>query len=106
LKNELADGKLAQEKAQIDIETLSRAVEDMKKTADQLASQVPSLETHMKNLNDKITDLNAKLCANELSLEQTTNTKDDFQHQSTRLMKKLEGNYSSSHRLSFIPLFY
>jgi outer membrane murein-binding lipoprotein Lpp len=50
----------------------------MKNTADQLASQVPSLETHVKNLNDKITDLNAELRANELRLERTTTTKDDF----------------------------
>jgi hypothetical protein len=52
----------------------------MKKTTDQLAAQVPSLETQVKNMNDKITDLNIELCVRELNLDQTTAAKDDFQH--------------------------
>jgi thiamine pyrophosphokinase len=106
LKNELADEKLAQEKAQTDTETLSRAVEEIKKTADQLVAHVPSLKTQVKNLNDKVANLNTELRARELSLERTTATKYDFQCQSTRLTKKLEGMYSSSRRLSLISLSY
>jgi septal ring factor EnvC (AmiA/AmiB activator) len=82
-KNELAKEKLAREKAQADAESLSRAVEEIKKIADQLVAHVPSLETQVKNLNDKIIDLNIDLQARELSLEQTTAAKDDFQRQNT-----------------------
>jgi hypothetical protein len=38
LKNELAKEKLAWEKAQADDDTLSRAIEEMKKTIDQLSA--------------------------------------------------------------------
>jgi hypothetical protein len=78
----------------------------MKKTVDQLAAHVPSLETQVKNLNDKIADPNTELCARELSLERTTTTKDDFQRQSTRLTKKLEGMYSPFCHLSLIFTHY
>jgi chromosome segregation ATPase len=106
LRNELAEEKLALEKAQTDAETLSRVVEELKKMANQCATQVPSLETWVKKLSDKIADLNIKLHARELSLEQTTAAMDDFQCQSTRLTKKLEVNYSSFlHHLSLMPSF-
>jgi peptidoglycan hydrolase CwlO-like protein len=95
LKNELAKKRLAQEKAQADVESLSRVVEDIKKIADQLVAHIPSLETQVKNLNDKIADLNTVLQTRELILEQTTTAKDDFQRQNTRLTKKLEGKHSS-----------
>jgi septal ring factor EnvC (AmiA/AmiB activator) len=106
LKNALADEKLGQEKAQMDAETLSWVVKEIKKTTNHLMAHVPSLETQVKNLNNKIVDLNTELGARELFLEQTTAAKDDFQHQSTRLMNKLEGKYSSSRHLSLITLFY
>jgi peptidoglycan hydrolase CwlO-like protein len=69
LKNELAEERLAREKAQADVRSLSRAVEDIKKSVDQLVAHVPSLETHVKNPNNKIVDLNTELQARELSLE-------------------------------------
>jgi peptidoglycan hydrolase CwlO-like protein len=106
LKNELSEEKLAWEKAQKYIETLSWTVKEIKKIADQLTAHIPSLETKVKNLNDKIANLNTKLCVRELSLERTTAAKDYFQSQSTRLIKKLEVMYSSSRRLSLIPLSY
>jgi peptidoglycan hydrolase CwlO-like protein len=71
LKNELAEEKLAREKAQADADTLSRAVEEMKKAADQLTAHVPSLEAQVKSLNDKIINLNTELRARKLSLEWT-----------------------------------
>jgi chromosome segregation ATPase len=104
LKNELAEEKLAREKAQADADTLSQAVEEMKKAVDKLAAHVPSLEAHVKNMNDKIIDLNIELCSRELSLERTTTAKDDFQHQGTRQTKKLKGNHSSPCRLSLMFL--
>jgi hypothetical protein len=48
----------------------------------------------VKNLNDKVTDLNVELWARELGVERTTAAKDDFQLQNTWLTKKLEGNTS------------
>jgi hypothetical protein len=44
----------------------------MKRTADQLVAQVPSLD------NDKIVDLHIELYARELNLEQTTAARDDI----------------------------
>jgi hypothetical protein len=44
LKNEQAKEKLAQEKAQADTYTLSRAIEEIMKMADQLTADVPSLQ--------------------------------------------------------------
>jgi regulator of replication initiation timing len=91
----LAQEKLSQEKAQMDIETLFQAVEEIKKTTNQFMTQIPSLETQVMNLNDKIAALNIELRARELSLGRTTVAKDDFQRHSTRLLKKLEGMCSS-----------
>jgi septal ring factor EnvC (AmiA/AmiB activator) len=94
LKNELAREQLTQEKAQTNTKTLTRAVKEMKKSVDQFAAQILSLETHVKNLNDKIADLKIALCTRELSLEWTNATKDDFQCQTIQLTKKLEGKHS------------
>jgi septal ring factor EnvC (AmiA/AmiB activator) len=79
LKKELVEEKLAQEKAKTDTGTLTQAVEEMKKALNQLIAHVPYLETQVKNLNDKIADLNTKLRVRELSLERTTAAKDEFQ---------------------------
>jgi TolA-binding protein len=106
LKNELAEEKLAREKAQIDAKTLSQEVEEGKKIIDQHTAQVPFLEAQVKNLNDKITELNIELRAREQNLEQTATARDDFQHQSTRLTKKIEGKYSSSLLLESYTLIY
>jgi septal ring factor EnvC (AmiA/AmiB activator) len=70
-------------------------VEEMKKTTDQLAAQVPSLETQVKNMKDKIVDLHIELRVRELNLERMTAAKDEFKRKSTRLTNKLEGKYSS-----------
>jgi chromosome segregation ATPase len=78
LKNELAEEKLASEKAQTDAKTLSWVVEELKKMMDQLTSYVPSLETQVETLNDTIADLNTELRARELGLERTTAAKEEF----------------------------
>jgi predicted nucleic acid-binding Zn-ribbon protein len=83
LKNELAEEKLAQEKAQTDTDTLSRAVEELKKIADQLSARVPPLEDQVKHLDNKILDLLNELQARELCLERTTIANDDFKSQNT-----------------------
>jgi chromosome segregation ATPase len=106
LKNELAEEKVAREKAQTDVETLTWAVEELKKTVNQFTTQIPSLETQLKNLNDKIVNLNVELHAREVSLEWMTDAKDGFQCQTTQLMKKLEGKDTFFlHLLSLMPPF-
>jgi hypothetical protein len=44
LKNELVEEKFTHEKSQTNVEALTRAVEELKRTIDQLTSWVPSLE--------------------------------------------------------------
>jgi peptidoglycan hydrolase CwlO-like protein len=66
LKNELAEEKAAREKAQADVETLARAVEELKKIADSLTTHVPSLEEKVKHLDNKVLDSLTELLAKEL----------------------------------------
>jgi predicted nucleic acid-binding Zn-ribbon protein len=61
LKNELAKEKLAQEKAQTDVETLTWAVEELNKTTNQLTTWVHSLGDQVKHLDNKVLDLLTKL---------------------------------------------
>jgi chromosome segregation ATPase len=89
-----------------DAKTLSHAVEELEKPTYQLSTYVPSLEDQVKTLNGTIEDLNTELHARELSLEQTTTAKDDFQHQSTQLTKKLEGTCSSHYHLNLSYVFH
>jgi hypothetical protein len=44
LKTELVEKKMTREKAQTEVETLTHAVEELKKTTDHFATQVPSLK--------------------------------------------------------------
>jgi phage-related protein len=67
---------------------------------------VPSLEAQLKTFNGTIVDLNIELHARELSVEWTITAKDDFQHQSTQLTKKLQGTWSSHCRLSLASVFH
>jgi phage host-nuclease inhibitor protein Gam len=71
LKFELAEEKTAREEAQAEVETLARAIGDLKKTVDKFATQVPELE-------EKFMDGLNKLCAKELSLERTTKVNEDY----------------------------
>jgi cell division protein FtsB len=58
LKNELAEEKLTQEKAQTDTETLTQAIEELKKTTDQLIARVEELKKHLDNrVLDSLTEL-------------------------------------------------
>jgi uncharacterized protein (DUF3084 family) len=106
LKTELANEKQAWEKAQMDAETLSRAVEELKKMTDQLSAYVPSVEAQVKSMNGTIADLNTKLRTRELSLERINAAKDDFPCQSKWLTKKLEGTCPSHCCLSLSYVFH
>jgi cell division protein FtsB len=56
LKNVVPENKVAWEKSQADTETLTMAVEELKKTIDKLAARVPSLEDEVKHLDNKVLD--------------------------------------------------
>jgi chromosome segregation ATPase len=90
LKDELVAEKTTCEMAQVEAETLTRVVEELKKTANQFAAQVPSLEEKVKYLDNKIIDLLTELCTRELCLERTIKANDDYKSQNTRLTKKFE----------------
>lgn len=94
LKTELVEKKMTREKAQTEVETLTHAVEELKKTTDHFATQVPSLKWKLKHLDSKIIDLLTELWAKELSLEWTTEANKDYKSQNARLTKKLESKYS------------
>jgi hypothetical protein len=54
LKAELVEEKTVCEKAQAEAETLTRAIEDLKKTTNQFVVQVSSMEDKVKHLDNKI----------------------------------------------------
>jgi uncharacterized UPF0160 family protein len=56
LKNVVPENKVAWEKSQADTETLTMAVEELKKAIDKLAARVPSLEDEVKHLDNKVLD--------------------------------------------------
>jgi hypothetical protein len=95
LKSELAEEKVAQEKAQAKVETLARTVGDLKKTTDGLAAKVPFLEEKVKLLDNKVLDGLTEIRAKKLSLERTTKANEDYKSQNTRLTKKLESKLLS-----------
>jgi chromosome segregation ATPase len=90
LKAELAQGKAAREKAQAENETLARAVDDLKKSADRFATQIPDLEEKIKHLDNKVLHGLTELRAQELNLEPTTKANESYKSQNSELRKKSE----------------
>jgi hypothetical protein len=72
LKTELDKEKAAQIVCQIEIDVLTRAVKDLKISADRFAAQIPTLEDKTKHLEDKVEDGLNEVRAQELCLERTT----------------------------------
>jgi chromosome segregation ATPase len=103
LKTELAEEKAAWEKAQAENETLAPAVDDLKKSMDRFATQIPNLEEKIKHLNNKILDGLTELRAQELNLEQSTKAKEDYKNQDTQLTRKVESKLPFLCCLSLIP---
>jgi outer membrane murein-binding lipoprotein Lpp len=91
LKAYLDEEKAAWIVAQIEVDVLSRAVCDMKISADRFATQIPTLENKVKHLEDKVVDGLKEVRAWELCLECTNRANDDYQKQVTELTKKLQG---------------
>jgi chromosome segregation ATPase len=83
LKSELEEEKAAQEKAQVEVEALAWVVDDLKKSADRFATQIPILEEKVKHLDNKVLDMLNDACANEVSLEQITKGNEDYKNQNT-----------------------
>jgi predicted nucleic acid-binding Zn-ribbon protein len=88
LKSKLVDEKAARKEAKDEVQSLARACAGLKKTADKFAAQVSELE-------QKVLDGLTKLCAKELSLEQTIKANEDYKSQNAQLTKKLESKLSS-----------
>jgi hypothetical protein len=63
--------KAAQQQVQHKIETLGRAIGDLKKTADKFADQVPALE-------EKVLYELKEFCTKELSFERTTKASENY----------------------------
>jgi peptidoglycan hydrolase CwlO-like protein len=62
----LAEEKAVWAMAQADIEALARAVEELKKMVDKFTARVPSLEDHVKHLENKVIDSLTEIQAREL----------------------------------------
>jgi chromosome segregation ATPase len=90
LKTELAEEKVARVKAEVEAETLARAVEDLKKMTDRFVARIPDLEERIKHLDNKVLNGLTELRTKELNLERTTKVNEDYKSQNSRLIKKLE----------------
>jgi hypothetical protein len=108
LRSELAKEKAAWKKAQTIVETLARAIEDLKISPDMLATQISTLEEKVKHLDNKVLDGVTELQARDLYLEWTTKANDDYMSQNVRLTKKLESKLLLSPKhwlmLDLLPL--
>jgi chromosome segregation ATPase len=96
LKTKLVEEKSMWEKAQAENETLTCAVDDLKKSPDRFVAQIHDLEEKIKHLNNKVLDGLTELRAQELDLERTTKANEDYKNQSSQLTKKLESKFPIS----------
>jgi hypothetical protein len=78
LKVEQDKEKVAWEMNQIEVDTLTWAVKDLKITTDRFASQILTLEDNIKHLESKVVDGLNEVRAKELSLECTTMVSEDY----------------------------
>jgi peptidoglycan hydrolase CwlO-like protein len=72
LKTELDKKKVAQKAAQIEVDMLTRAVKDLKISADKFAARIPTLKDKVKHLENKVVDGLNNVRAREFCLESTT----------------------------------
>jgi hypothetical protein len=78
LMTKLNNEKAAQKVAQIEVDTLSRAVKDLKILADKFVVQIPTLEDKVKHLENKVVDGINEVMARELYLECITQANEDY----------------------------
>jgi chromosome segregation ATPase len=103
LKTELDKERAARIASQVEIDVLTRAVQDLKISVDRFAAQIPTLEDKIKHLKNKVVDGLNEVRARELCLERTTRANEDYKKQNARLTKKLESK--SFGRIRNIPSF-
>jgi chromosome segregation ATPase len=90
LKAELDKEKSTQITSQVEIDMLTRAVKDLKISADKFATQIPTLEDKVNHLKNKVVDGLNEVRSWELCLECTTQSNDDYRKQNAQLTKNLE----------------
>jgi chromosome segregation ATPase len=90
LKAELDKEKSTQIASQVEIDMLTRAVKDLKISADKFATQIPTLEDKVNHLKNKVVDGLNEVRSWELCLECTTQSNDDYRKQNAQLTKNLE----------------
>jgi chromosome segregation ATPase len=78
LKTELDKIKATRIATQIKIDVLTRAIKDLKISADRFAAQIPTLKDKVKHLENKVVDGLNEVMARELCLECTTRVNDDY----------------------------
>jgi hypothetical protein len=103
LKTELDKERAALITGQVEIDVLTRAVQDQKISVDRLAAEIPTLEDKVKHLKNKMVDGLNEVGAQELCLECTTRANKDYKKQNAQLTKKLESK--SFGCIRNIPLF-
>jgi predicted nucleic acid-binding Zn-ribbon protein len=79
LKADLDKEKVARLTAQIEVDVLTRAVRDLKISANRFASQISTLEDKVKHLENKVVDGLNEVRVWELCLERITRANDDYQ---------------------------
>jgi outer membrane murein-binding lipoprotein Lpp len=93
LKIELDKEKTTWKAAQIEVNTLARAVNDLKISTDKFAAQIPTLEDKVKHLENKVVDGLNEVRARELCLDRTTWANDDYKDQNAQLTSNLETKF-------------
>jgi chromosome segregation ATPase len=81
LKRELDQEKTAQKAAQIEVNTLVRAIKDLKISSDKFAARISTLQDQVKHLENKVVDGLNEIRSQKLYLEHTTQANDDYNEQ-------------------------
>jgi hypothetical protein len=79
--------------AHVEVDTLTRAVKDLKISADKFITEVPILEEKVKHLDYKVIVGLNEIRAKELDLERTAKANNDYKKQNTQLTRKLESKF-------------
>jgi predicted nucleic acid-binding Zn-ribbon protein len=77
LKTELDKEKAARKATQIEVDTLTRVVKDLKISTDKFAAQIPTLEDKVKHLENKVVDGLNKV-KSPFYFEHTTRANDNY----------------------------
>jgi hypothetical protein len=93
LKSELDEENAARVAVQIEADMLSRAVRDLRISADRFATHIPTLEDKVKHLEEKVVEGLNEVRVRELCFERTTHANDDYLKQVAQLTKKLESKF-------------